>query len=59
MLMLYWEIGNTIIEKQKQEGWGAKIIDNLSHDLSISFPEMKGFFPRNLGYMKKFAENLC
>lgn len=56
MLILYWEIGRTILERQYQEGWGSKIIDNLSHDLSISFPEMKGFSPRNLKYMRKFAE---
>ena len=37
-------------------GWGAKIIDNLSHDLQLSFPEMKGFSTRNLKYMRKFAE---
>jgi len=56
MLILYWEIGKTILKKQKQEGWGAKIIDNLSHDLSTNFPEMKGFSTRNLKYMRKFAE---
>ncbi|MEI8390689.1 MAG: PDDEXK nuclease domain-containing protein [bacterium] len=56
MLILYWEIGKIILEKQKQEGWGAKIIDTLSHDLSTNFPEMKGFSTRNLKYMRKFAE---
>ena len=56
MLLLYWEIGKTILGRQEQEGWGAKIIDNLSHDLSTSFPEMKGFSTRNLKYMRKFAE---
>ena len=35
---------------------GAKIIDNLSHDLQLSFPEMKGFSTRNLKYMRKFDE---
>lgn len=56
MLLLYWDIGRTIIQKQEQEGWGAKIIDNLSHDLSVNFPEMKGFSVRNLKYMRQFAE---
>ncbi len=56
MLLLYWEIGKTILEKQEQEGWGAKIIDNLSRDLRVSFPEVKGFSVRNLKYMRKFAE---
>lgn len=25
MLILYWKVGKTIIEKQEQEGWGTKI----------------------------------
>jgi predicted nuclease of restriction endonuclease-like (RecB) superfamily len=55
MIMLYWEIGNEIFKKQTAEGWGAKVIDRLSKDLSEAFPGMKGFSPRNLGYMKHFA----
>jgi len=56
MLMLYWNIGKKILEKQTNEGWGAKVIDRLSEDLKTSFPEMKGFSSRNLKYMRKFAE---
>lgn len=56
MLMLYWNIGKKILEKQTNEGWGAKVIDRLSEDLKRSFPEMKGFSSRNLKYMRKFAE---
>jgi predicted nuclease of restriction endonuclease-like (RecB) superfamily len=57
MIELYWEIGNEILNRQKNEGWGAKVIDRLSKDLKESFPEMNGFSPRNLGNMKKFAES--
>ena len=56
MMVLYWHIGNAINEKQKEAGWGAKVIDRLSYDLKQAFPDMKGFSPRNLKYMKKFAE---
>lgn len=56
MIYLYYDIGKTILERQTKEGWGTKIIDRLSKDLSSSFPEMKGFSPRNLKYMRKFAE---
>ncbi|MBF0548392.1 MAG: DUF1016 family protein [Candidatus Riflebacteria bacterium] len=56
MTLLYWDIGKSILERQKQEGWGAKIIDRLSQDLKNAFPEMSGFSPRNLKYMRKFAE---
>ncbi|MDR0908961.1 MAG: PDDEXK nuclease domain-containing protein [Spirochaetaceae bacterium] len=55
MITMYWDIGNDILTRQTKEGWGAKVIDRLSADLSHSFPDMKGFSPRNLGYMKRFA----
>lgn len=56
MLSLYWEIGNSIIEKQKQNSWGSKIIDFLAIDLAGRFPDSKGFSVRNLKYMRAFAE---
>lgn len=43
MLTLYWEIGNSIIEKQLQNSWGSKIIDLLAADLAGNFPESRGF----------------
>lgn len=55
MVLLYWDIGRTILERQAQQGWGAKIIDRLSEDLKEAFPEMSGFSPRNLKYMRRFA----
>ncbi|HUV50280.1 MAG TPA: DUF1016 N-terminal domain-containing protein, partial [Anaerolineae bacterium] len=57
LVMMYWDIGNSIIQKQNNEGWGSKIIDRLSHDLKDAFPEMRGFSPRNLKYMRKFAKS--
>lgn len=56
MLLLYWQMGNYILLNQQAEGWGAKIIDKLGIDLKKEFPELKGFSPRNLLYMKQFAE---
>ena len=55
MVMLYWDIGKTILDRQKQEGWGAKVIDRLSYDLCEAFPGMRGLSPRNLKYMRSFA----
>jgi predicted nuclease of restriction endonuclease-like (RecB) superfamily len=52
---LYWQIGRDILQRQQQQGWGAKVIDRLSFDLREAFPEMKGFSPRNLKYMRAFA----
>ena len=57
MVILYWDIGRAILERQQTEGWGAKVIDRLSHDLKAAFPDMTGFSPRNLKYMRKFAES--
>jgi predicted nuclease of restriction endonuclease-like (RecB) superfamily len=57
LLELYWDIGRTIIDKQKEEGWGTKIIDRMANDLKAAFPRMKGLSPRNLLYMKQFAES--
>ena len=56
LLAIYWEIGNTILEQQRIEGWGAKIIDNLSLDLKLEFTDFKGLSVRNLKYMRSFAE---
>jgi len=56
LILLYWEIGKTILEQQKKQGWGTKVIGRLSKDLSLSFPEIKGFSPRNLKYMRKLAD---
>ncbi len=53
---LYWSIGNEILTRQAGQGWGAKVIDRLAHDLRTTFPDMKGFSPRNLKYMRAFAE---
>ena len=56
LILLYWSIGRDILSRQNSEGWGAKVIDRLSADLSKAFPEMRGFRARNLKYMRAFAE---
>jgi len=55
MILLYWEIGRDILQRQTKEGWGAKVIDRLSADLRAAFPHHQGFSPRNLKYMRAFA----
>ena len=55
MVLLYWDIGCVILDRQQQEGWGAKVIDRLSADLRQAFPDMRGLSPRNLKYMRAFA----
>ncbi len=55
LTLLYHHIGTQILQAQERQGWGAKVIDQLSKDLAAEFPEMKGFSTRNLKYMRKFA----
>ena len=56
LILLYWQIGNDILVRQAEKGWGAKVIERLAHDLRIAFPDMKGFSRTNLLYMRAFAE---
>ena len=56
LVLLYWSIGKSVLEKQAGEGWGAKIIDRMAKDLTVDFPGVSGFSVRNLKYMRKFAE---
>lgn len=56
LVLLYWQIGRDILARQAGEGWGAKVIERLAQDLRSAFPDMKGFSPRNLNYMRAFAQ---
>lgn len=55
LVALYWQIGRDILDKQKSQGWGAGVIPRLAKDLGKEFGE-RGFSPRNLKYMRDFAE---
>jgi predicted nuclease of restriction endonuclease-like (RecB) superfamily len=55
-VLLYWQIGRDILARQAEQGWGTKVIDRLTKDLRAAFPDMKGFSPRNLKYMRAFAD---
>jgi len=56
LVLLYWQIGRDILTRQKEQGWGAKVIERLAHDLRAAFPDMKGFSRANLMYMRAFAQ---
>jgi predicted nuclease of restriction endonuclease-like (RecB) superfamily len=55
LILLYWRIGKTILERQEKLGWGSKVIEQLSLDLKHEFPEIKGFGAANLYNMRRFA----
>ena len=54
MIMLYWDMGRQIVEKQENAKWGSGFIEQLSKDLREEFPEMKGFSAKNLRSMRVF-----
>jgi predicted nuclease of restriction endonuclease-like (RecB) superfamily len=56
LMALYWQIGRDILARQAEQGWGAKVIDRLAHDLHTAFPQIKGFSRANLMYMRAFAQ---
>ena len=54
LIMLYWDIGESIVERQEEHGWGKSVVENLSKDLQKEFPGIKGFSSRNLWYIRNF-----
>ena len=54
MILLYWDIGKLITEKQQTLGWGKSVVETLSKDLQKEFPGMQGFGTSNLWYMAQF-----
>ena len=55
LLVLYWHLGQQILKKQEVSSWGDSLINQLSSDLCLAFPEMKGFSRSNLFYIKKWV----
>jgi predicted nuclease of restriction endonuclease-like (RecB) superfamily len=56
LILLYWDIGRGIVEKQQTLGWGESVVEMVSADLRQAFPGMSGFLPRNVWYMRRFYE---
>lgn len=54
LVLLYWEIGKSISEKQVQQGWGKSVVENLAKDLQAEFPNIRGLSARNLWQMMDF-----
>lgn len=56
LVLLYWQVGSDISQRMQEHGWGSKVVDKLSADLRREFPGVQGFSPRNLRYIRSFAE---
>lgn len=54
LLQFYWELGQAIVEKQKNAQWGDGFLKQLSMDLSSEFTGIKGFSLSNLKYIKQW-----
>ena len=54
LLKLYWDIAEMIVQKQKESAWGDGFIKNISQDLKVEFPNMKGFSVTNIKYIRKW-----
>ena len=48
LIALYWQIGKSIVERQRVEGWGKAVVDRLAGDLQHEFPGVGGFSPQNI-----------
>ena len=59
LLEFYWELGADIVEKQKTASWGSGFLKQMSHDLMIEFPDMKGFSLRNIKYIRQWYLFYC
>ena len=56
LVMLYWDIGRGIVEKQQVAGWGDAVVERLAADLRAEFPDMRGFSAANIWRMRQFYE---
>lgn len=54
LIGLYWDIGRTIVERQRSEGWGKSVVDHLAGDLQREFPGVEGYSPSNIWRMRSF-----
>ena len=53
LVLLYWDIGQGIVERQKGLGWGDAVVENFASDLRAEFPDVRGFSPFNIWRMRQ------
>src|SRR3972149_1129197 len=54
MILLYWDIGKAIADKQEKLGWGESVVEMVASDLKPAFPGSTGFSSQNLWRMLQF-----
>ena len=53
-ILLYWDIGRGIAEKQQSHGWGDSVVEQIASDLRRAFPDMRGFSSDSVWRMRQF-----
>ncbi len=54
LILLYYDLGRQIVQKQTSSTWGTSVIEQLSKDLQQSFVDISGFSKSNLYAMRQF-----
>ena len=54
LILLYWDLGRAIVEKQRTASWGDAIVERVAKDLRAEFPDMRGFSANNLWIVRQF-----
>ena len=54
-----WELGRDLVIRKAEERWGSGVVEQLSLDLQVTFPESKGFSASNLWRMKQWYQFYC
>ena len=49
---MYWEIGEYVSCKAKNEEWGKAVVKEFSRFIRENYPDLKGFSPQNIWRMK-------
>ena len=56
LLQLYWEIGEEICLRQREQGWGKSVVEILSKEFQKEFPGDTGYSISNLWRMRSFYQ---
>ena len=54
LILLYWDIGHGILQKQQMLGWGDSVVELVAADLRREFPGATGFSAQNVWRMRQF-----
>src|SRR5438477_10244291 len=54
LILLYWQVGETIVRAQGSKGYGKQVVERLASDLQKEFPGIAGFSSQNIWFMRSF-----